>query len=118
MIFDHVGKPNLGYRQQTWRLDGVASHGEAGYLIAAGPGRVNWTVAEPSGIVEALTGSVDGQRLELEAAAIALAPGAKRVTAVERSLWVEGDVLRYELRIAMNDEPLADHISGELRRAE
>jgi hypothetical protein len=113
--FGHVGKPYLSYSQQTWR-DGAASHGERGYLISAGDGTVGWTLAQPSGIVEVLSGSVSGTRIELRTGAITIAAGAKPVTDVERIYEVDGDELTYRLRIAMNDEPLVDHIVGTLHR--
>ncbi|HEV2360357.1 MAG TPA: FABP family protein, partial [Acidimicrobiales bacterium] len=57
VFFGQVGKPWLSYRQQTYRQGGPASHGESGYLIPAGPGRVEWTIAQPSGIVEVHAGT-------------------------------------------------------------
>jgi hypothetical protein len=49
--------------------------------------------------------------------AIGRGPDAINVTAVERELSVDGGELHYRVRIAMNDEPLADHIAGRLHRA-
>lgn len=115
--FGHVGKPFLTYRQQTWLADGVASHAESGYLGVADDGVLTWTIAEPSGVTEVHAGSVDGTRLELSCVSIGRGPDASNVTTVERQLSVDGDELRYRIRIAMNDEAPADHIEGLLHRA-
>jgi hypothetical protein len=114
--FRHVGKPHLSYDQQTWRAGGVPSHGERGYLIAIGPGTVDWTLAQPAGVVEILTGEVADQRVTLRSGSIVLTPSAKPVTDVHRVYEVAGDTLTYELQIAMNGEPLAPHIAGTLSR--
>jgi hypothetical protein len=113
--FGHVGKPYLIYLQRTWLEDGTPSHGEAGYLSAAGDGELTLTVAEPSGIVEVHAGTVAGTTLELRLVALGRGPSAKPVTGVERRLSVDGDVLEYSVRIAMNGEEPADHIRGTLR---
>jgi hypothetical protein len=117
-LFSHVGKPWLAYRQQTWNPQGVASHGESGYLIARGEeGAVDWMIAQPSGVVEVQVGSVRDGRIVVRSHAIGRAPTARNVTAVSRTMSVEGDTLRYELRISINDEPPALHIEGRLHRA-
>jgi hypothetical protein len=115
-VFSHVGKPWLAYRQQTWNPEGVASHGESGYLIATNGG-IDWTIAQPTGVVEVQVGSVSGGTIVVGSHAIALAPTADNVTSVSRTVSVEGDDLRYELRIALNGEPPAPHIEGRLHRA-
>jgi hypothetical protein len=114
--FDHVGKHFLTFRQQAWRQDGVASHGESGYVVVEEGGTISWTIAEPTGVVEVHTGAVEGTRLEVRCAAIGRGPDAINVTAVERSLSVEGDELRYRIRVGMNGEAAAEHIEGRLRR--
>jgi hypothetical protein len=95
----------------------VASHGESGYLIASGHGGIDWTIAQPSGVVEVQVGFVTDGRIVVESHALGLAPTADNVTSVSRTLSVAGDILRYELAISMNEEPLAPHIEGELHRA-
>lgn len=120
VVFDHFGKPSIAYSQRTWRLeDGAPSHAESGYLSAPRDGSLTLTIAQPTGVVEVSTGSLSGSRIELSSVALALAPDAKPVTAVSRAISVDEDgVLRYLLRIALNQEELADHIAGELRRVE
>jgi len=114
--FDHVGKPFLSYRQQAWHLDGPASHSESGFLRAPSLRSAVATIAQPTGIVEIAAGPIGGTRIELATTTIALAPDAKPVTAIERFIEVDGDELHYLLRIAVSDEPVADHIEGHLRR--
>jgi hypothetical protein len=117
VVFGHVGKHYLTFRQQAWRRDGLASHGESGYLTIEGDGTITWTIAEPTGIVEVHSGTVDGSRLEVRCAAIGRGPDATNVTAVERSVSVDGDELTYRIRIGMNGEPPAEHIEGRLLRS-
>lgn len=114
--FAHVGKPYLSFRQQSWHADGAPSHGESGYLAISASGTVTLTVAQPSGIVEVHAGTIEDGVLRMACVAIGLGPEAKRVTGAERTLHLDGEELHYRLRIAMNGEPLADHILGRLSR--
>ena len=79
-------------------------------------------LAHPTGIVEAAEGTLatdgGGLRLELAATTLGLTASAKSVTAVERSIVVEGDTLRYELRIAGSvGLPLQHHLAATLHRS-
>jgi hypothetical protein len=120
VTFEHFGKPSIAYRQRTWRVaDGMPSHAESGYLSPKPGGLLVLTIAQPTGVVEVSTGTLSGTLIEVTAAELALAPDAKPVTAVARRVVLDEDgTLRYLLRIALNDEPLADHIAGELHRVE
>lgn len=114
-VFEHFGKPWISYRQQTWRADGLPSHGESGYLAVKPDGSVTLTIAQPSGVVEVSTGRAEGGRVEVDSARLALSEDAKPVTGVARSIFVEDEgVLAYLLRVSLNGEPLADHIAGRL----
>jgi hypothetical protein len=109
------GKPFLFYTQRTWALDdGRPMHAESGYLRPGDGRTVEFVLAQPTGLTEVQTGLLDGQRLTLQAASVGRTPTALYVTAVSRELWREGDVLRYLVRMAMNGEPLADHLTAEL----
>ena len=120
-VFSHVGKPFLAYGHKTKALaDGKPLHAEAGYLRVPQPGRVELIVAHPSGITEIEVGtySVTGDLIEIEmsSASVALAPSAKEVTALGRSLRIEGDELSYSVRMGAVGQPFQDHLAAVLHR--
>jgi hypothetical protein len=121
----HVGKPFLSYTQRTRAIDehgvvGPPLHAEAGYLRFPAPGRAEWVLAQPSGIAEIQEGTVvhtDGVIvIELRSKQVALTSSAKSVTAVERTLRLEGDVLTYSLAMAAVGEQMTHHLQATLRR--
>jgi hypothetical protein len=113
------GKPFLTYSQRTWALDdGRAMHTEVGYLRPGNGRNVEFVLAQPTGFAEVQTGPLEGQRLILSARSLGRAPTALNVTAISRDLWREGDTLRYLVRMAMNREPLADHLAAALTLTE
>src|SRR4051812_14828215 len=58
VVFTHVGKPFLVYRQKTKSVaDGKPLHAEAGFLRVPQPGHVELVLAHPSGITEIEVGS-------------------------------------------------------------
>jgi hypothetical protein len=121
VVFSHVGKPFLAYAQKTKAVaDGRALHAEIGYLRVPKPGRVELVLAHPNGITEidAGTYSVTGEVIEVElsSTAIGLAPTAKEVTELGRSLRVDGDDLSYTLRMGAVGQPLQDHLAAVLHR--
>ncbi len=83
-------------------------------------GRVEWVLAHPTGITEIQEGTltVDGATIEMEltATAIGLTASAKDVTALGRSIHVDGDELRYTLRLGAVGQPLQHHLTATLRR--
>lgn len=116
--FWHTGKPFLIYTQRTNAADdGRPLHTEMGYLRGVGDGRVEFVVAQHIGFAEISVGSVRGNRLELKSLHLGRTPTAKAVTAVERDIWLEGDALRYELRMAMETVPLTRHLQASFQRA-
>jgi hypothetical protein len=120
IVFDHVGKPFLTYRQRTAsRADGRPLHAEIGYVRVPSPGRAEWVLAHPTGITEIQEGLLrsDGViEMELTATTIGLTASAKEVTALSRSVRVDGDELTYRLSMAAVGQPLQHHLAATLRR--
>jgi len=117
--FSHNGKAFLIYSQRTEAIDtGQPMHGEAGYLRLVGNGRVEFVIAQPIGFAEISLGRVDGQRIDVECASVGRTPTAKPVTSISRSLWLDGDTLRYELKMGMEGVPFARHLVATFRRVE
>src|SRR5216683_3123168 len=86
--FTHNGKPFLIYTQRTEAIDtGQPMHAEAGYLRLVGEGRV-------------------------EFASVARTPTAKPVTAISRSFWMDGETLRYEVKMGLEGAAAIRHLAG------
>jgi len=118
LTFEHVGEPFLLYAQGSWAAgDGEPLHFERGFLRPSGPGRVEVVLAHPLGIVEVAEGSVSGTSIEVASTIVATTTTGSPVTELRRRFELDGDVLRYELEMAMRDVPLTRHLKGELKRA-
>ena len=121
VMFGHTGKPFLTYGQRTTAGDdGRPLHAETGYVRVPSPGRVEWVLAHPTGITEIQEGtlSVSGTTVEMEltATTIGRTTSAKDVTALSRSIRVDGDELTYTLRLGAVGQPLQHHLSATLQR--
>lgn len=121
VVFAHVGKPFLAYAQKTKAAaDGKPLHAETGYLRVPAPGRVELVLAHPSGITEIEVGTyaVTDQVIDIELSTtdVGLTPTAKEVTALGRSLRVDGDELSYSVRMGAVGQPLQHHLAAVLRR--
>ncbi|MDT5009835.1 MAG: hypothetical protein QOH57_1452 [Mycobacterium sp.] len=121
ITFGHIGKPFLAYGQRTRAVeDHRPLHAETGYLRAPSPGRVEWVLAHPTGITEIQEGTltVDGRAIamELRATTIGLTSSAKDVTALSRSIHIDGDELRYTLQLGAVGQPLQHHLAATLHR--
>jgi len=111
------GKPFVSYVQKTADVNtGEPLHSELGYLRAVGPGRVEMVIAQPTGVVEVHTGSIDGQHLHLRSGIVDTTPTAKEVTEVERHFEIDGHTLRYRLGMAAIGHELTTHLTAELQR--
>jgi hypothetical protein len=119
VTFGHVGKPFLAYAQRTTAADdGRPLHAETGYLRVPTPGRVEFVLAHPTGIVEVLEGSVAAEplRIDVIATTIGRSASAKEVTALARSFTVIDDELTYTVQMGAVGQPLQHHLSATLRR--
>jgi hypothetical protein len=123
IVFDHVGKPFLTYRQRTTATaDGRPLHAEIGFLRAPSADRAELVLAHPNGITEIQEGSLSVRgaviEMDLTATAIGLTASAKDVTALGRSIRVDGDELMYRLTMAAVGQPLQHHLGATLHRIE
>lgn len=121
LTFGHVGKPFLSSTQRTQATDdGRPLHAESGFWRFPSTGRVELVVAYPHGHAETAAGIVTelpgGGTLHVQSLLIAATPTAKDVIAVERTITVDGDELRYELSMAAVGKPMTHHLAAELRR--
>ena len=77
-------------------------------------------LAHPTGITEIQEGtlSVGRRRMEMEltATTIGRTASAKEVTALSRSIRVDGDELTYTLRMGAVGQPLQHHLAATLHR--
>ena len=118
MSFEQVGEPFLLYAQRSWAAgNSEPLHFERGFLRPSGHGRVELVLAHPLGIVEVAEGSVSANAIEVASTTVATTTTGSPVTELRRRFEVDGDVLRYELEMAMRDVPLTRHLKGELKRA-
>lgn len=115
--FTHNGKPFLIYQQRTSSLeDGGPMHGETGYWRIKPGGVVEMVLAHPTGVTEIAEGTVVDGVIDVASTYVGLTSTAKDVSRLERTFRLDGDVLRYELRMAAVGQPAQVHLTAELRR--
>jgi len=115
--FWHTGKPFLAYTQRTEASDdGRPLHAEMGYLRIVADGRAELVIAQPTGFAEIEVGIVRPGRIELESTVVARTATAKPVTALARTIWLDGETLRYTLQMALDGGPLLPHLAASFRR--
>ena len=115
--FTHNGKAFIIYTQQTEAIDtGLPMHGEAGYLRLVGEGQVEFVIAQPIGFAEISLGHLNGRRIDVECTSVGRTPTAKPVTSISRSLWLDGETLRYQVKMGMEGAPLSQHLRASFHR--
>lgn len=118
VTFGHNGKPFVSYAQRTAAVDdGRPLHAESGYWRSARGGAVEVALSHPIGVIEIEVGRWEGSKLSLRTAALNCTPTAKTVTALQRDFEIDGDVLRYSLRMATDVGETRPHLTAELRRS-
>jgi THAP4-like, heme-binding beta-barrel domain len=118
LSFGHNGKPFISYAQRTAATDdGRPLHAETGYWRAVADGAVEVAMTHPIGVVEIETGRWEGNRLALRSATVQCTPTAKPVTGLRRDFEIDGDTLRYALRMATDGGEPRPHLTAELHRA-
>jgi hypothetical protein len=121
ITFGHVGKPFLSYVQKTRAVsDGRPLHAESGYLRVPAPGRIELILAHPTGVTELAEGDLSVRdatiEVELVATTIGRSASAKEVTALGRSIRIDGDELTYTVHMGAVGQPLQQHLTATLRR--
>jgi hypothetical protein len=89
-------------------------HAEVGYLRPVGNTSVELVLAHPSGITEIQAGTLEGQRLRLRTTAVGLAPTAKDVRSLTRSIDVAAGHMHYIIEMAAVGQDLQFHLEATL----
>ena len=123
ITFGHVGKPFLSYAQHTKNLDdGRPLHAETGYVRIPAPGRVEWVLAHPTGIVEIMEGPLavtnDGALTMTLTSTISRTSTAKAVAEMARTFTLRDGELSYTVQMAAMGLQLQHHLSAALRKEE
>lgn len=122
--FDAIpGKPFLRYEQKTMGAEDTPMHTECGFLRPIGDGRVEFTLAQPTGQTELLEGAVtdgdDGELfIELGTSTVVNSTSAKQVDATSRTYVVDADrtALVTEFGMAAVGQPMQRHLVSELTK--
>lgn len=114
----HVpGKPFLRYEQCTSADDtDEPMHTEVGFLRPLPGGTAELVIAQPSGVVETLAGSIDGTSITFHSTGVGCTPSAKMVEATTRSFELRNDTLTIRLEMAAVGRPLTHHLTSVLYR--
>ena len=121
VTFEHVGKPFLAYRSQTWLLDDEGARvrplsSECGYWRPRPQGALEVLLAHPTGFVEIWLGEVSGAKVELRTDMVARTASAKEYTAGHRLYGLVDGELFWAFDMAAADQPLQSHASARLKR--
>ena len=115
------GKPFLHYSQKTWRAEGhpeagTPLHTECGYVRPVEGGGAELVIAQPSGIAEVHSGSVDESTVSFTSDLVSMTRTAKEVISVDRMISVVGDKLSYEMWMGAVGQPHQLHLKASLQR--
>ncbi len=120
VVFSPMPKPVLAYQQKTRRAGtDEPLHAESGYVRLV-DGAPELVICQPTGLVEAHAGTLEGTSISWRCDAVGATPSARshRVGTVTREVAVDGDELRYTMSMAAVGQPLQQHLTAVLRRAE
>lgn len=116
--FTQMGKPFIAYTQRTRDAStGAPLHTETGYIRPTGPGRAEFVVAQPTGIVEVHDVIVSDSTIRMHATNVTSTPTATHVEGVNRQLTVQGDDMHYVLDMAATGHAMQRHLEATLTRS-
>ena len=121
--FVHDGRPFLSYESRSWLIDADGAvirqaWRESGFWRpGAGPDDIEVVLASNTGEALVYVGTAGGQRWEIDTVSAVHAPTGKQVDAERRLYAVAGDALVYASELAPQGQPLAPHLSAQLRRS-
>ena len=117
------GKPFLRYEQKTAGAENQPMHTEAGFFRPIGDGRVEFTLAQPTGQTEVLAGRVesgeDGElAIVMDESTVVNSGTAKQVDATSRTWVLNADrtELITEFGMAAVGQPMQQHLVSELAK--
>ncbi|MCW2622114.1 MAG: hypothetical protein JWL64_1716 [Frankiales bacterium] len=118
---EHDGRPFLAYRSRTWIVDAAGVRGAAGpvesgwWRRGAGIHDVELVLADPTGVVEVLVGTVAFKKIQLISDLVARTETATSDRTASSRLYggVDGD-LAYVLERAAGGQPLQPYLSARL----
>ena len=123
LTFGHVGKPFVAMGQKTRDASTeLPLHAESGYFRPQDDGTVELVLAQPSGILEILSGPInstdDGLELDLASVSVHLSPSAKSVIGTRRRYVISGDSMMFDMWMAAVGKPMTHHLSARLNRVD
>ena len=117
------GKPFLHYIQKTFGLEDQPMHTECGYLRPQNGGRVEFTLAQPTGQTELLEGDVsedaDGTLIiDFDSSRVVNSSSAKQVDSTSRSYAFNADRTEMisEFNMSAVGQPLQQHLLSNLTK--
>ena len=121
IVFSHVGKPVLEYHSASWLLadDGTRVRPlatEAGFWRPRPEGKLEVTMAHPTGFAEIWDGEVTGAKIEMRTDIVARTHSAKEYTAGHRLYGLVEGELFWAFDMAAVGKPIQSHLSARLKR--